>query len=160
MARKNLTVASPEYEAMVKEVVKERTDLSGYVDFKVYNIIKSKKDIAKVQKANEIVELALEMEDVVVILIYETAFDMVDDQTKRIWIENAISQVHYDMEKDKVSIGGEPTITVSLGMYHKYKDIIIQKLELAALTLQQIEDEEKRRKEEEKALKKSKKKNK
>lgn len=160
MARKNLTVASPEYEAMVKEVVKERTDLSGYVDFKVYNIIKSKKDIAKVQKANEIVELALEMEDVVVILIYETAFDLVDDQTKRIWIENAISQVHYDMEKDKVSIGGEPTITVSLGMYHKYKDIIIQKLELAALTLQQIEDEEKRRKEEEKALKKSKKKNK
>lgn len=160
MARKNLTVASPEYEAMVKEVVKERTDLSGYVDFKVYNIIKSKKDIAKVQKANEIVELALEMEDVVVILIYETAFDLVDDQTKRIWIENAISQVHYDMEKDKVSIGGEPTITVSLGMYHKYKDIIIQKLELAALTLQQIEDEEKRRKEEEKALKKSKKKTK
>lgn len=160
MARKNLTIASPEYEELVKEVVRERTDLSGYVEFKVFNIKKSKKDVTKVQKANEIVELALDMEDVVVLSIYEDAFDRCDDQTKRLWIENALAPVHYDMEKDKVVIGGEPTITVSLGMYHKYKDIIIQKLELAALTLQQIEDEERKRKEEEKALKKAKKKNK
>lgn len=160
MARKNLTIASPEYEELVKEVVRERTDLNGYVEFKVFNIKKSKKDVTKVQKANEIVELALDMEDVVVLSIYEDAFDRYDDQTKRLWIENALAPVHYDMEKDKVVIGGEPTITVSLGMYHKYKDIIIQKLELAALTLQQIEDEERKRKEEEKALKKAKKKNK
>ena len=160
MARKNLTIASPEYEELVKEVVRERTDLSGYVEFKVFNIKKSKKDVTKVQKANEIVELALDMEDVVVLSIYEDAFDRCDDQTKRLWIENALAPVHYDMEKDKVVIGGEPTITVSLGMYHKYKDIIIQKLELAALTLQQIEDEERKRKEEEKALKKAKKKKK
>ena len=160
MARKNLTIASPEYEELVKEVVRERTDLSGYVEFKVFNIKKSKKDVTKVQKANEIVELALDMEDVVVLSIYEDAFDRCDEQTKRLWIENALAPVHYDMEKDKVVIGGEPTITVSLGMYHKYKDIIIQKLELAALTLQQIEDEERKRKEEEKALKKAKKKNK
>ena len=160
MARKNLTIASPEYEELVKEVVRERTDLSGYVEFKVFNIKKSKKDVTKVQKANEIVELALDMEDVVVLSIYEDAFDRCDDQTKRLWIENALAPVHYDIEKDKVVIGGEPTITVSLGMYHKYKDIIIQKLELAALTLQQIEDEERKRKEEEKALKKAKKKNK
>ena len=160
MARKNLTIASPEYEELVKEVIRERTDLSGYVEFKVFNIKKSKKDVTKVQKANEIVELALDMEDVVVLSIYEDAFDRCDDQTKRLWIENALAPVHYDMEKDKVVIGGEPTITVSLGMYHKYKDIIIQKLELAALTLQQIEDEERKRKEEEKALKKAKKKNK
>lgn len=160
MARKNLTIASPEYEELVKEVVRERTDLSGYVEFKVFNIKKSKKDVTRVQKANEIVELALDMEDVVVLSIYEEAFDRCDDQTKRLWIENALAPVHYDMEKDKVVIGGEPTITVSLGMYYKYKDIIIQKLELAALTLQQIEDEERKRKEEEKALKKAKKKNK
>ena len=160
MARKNLTIASPEYEELVKEVVRERTDLSGYVEFKVFNIKKSKKDVTKVQKANEIVELALDMEDVVVLSIYEDAFDRCDDQTKRLWIENALAPVHYDIEKDKVVIGGEPTITVSLGMYHKYKDIIIQKLELAALTLQQIEDEERKRKEEEKALKNAKKKNK
>ena len=83
---------------------------------------------------------------------------MVDDETKRLWVENALNPVRYDIEKDKVTIGGEPTITVDLGMYHTYKGVIVEKLELAALTLQQIADEEKARKEQEKAAKKSKKK--
>ena len=157
MGRKNLTMASPEYVDLVNKVAK-RKSISNYVDFQVLNLKKSKKEVIKVQKANEIVELALEKEDVVVVSIYEKAFDMVDDQTKELWIENALNPVHYDMEKDKVIIGGEPTITVDLGMYHTYKDVIIQKLELAALTLQQIADAEKEKKAQEKAMKKNKKK--
>lgn len=157
MGRKNLTMASPEYVDLVNKVAK-RKSISNYVDFQVFNLKKSKKEVIKVQKANEIVELALEKEDVVVVSIYEKAFDMVDDQTKELWIENALNPVHYDMEKDKVIIGGEPTITVDLGMYHTYKDVIIQKLELAALTLQQIADAEKEKKAQEKAMKKNKKK--
>ena len=157
MGRKNLTMASPEYVDLVNKVAK-RKSISNYVEFQVLNLKKSKKEVIKVQKANEIVELALEKEDVVVVSIYEKAFDMVDDQTKELWIENALSPVHYDMEKDKVIIGGEPTITVDLGMYHTYKDVIIQKLELAALTLQQIADAEKEKKAQEKAMKKNKKK--
>ena len=155
MGRKNLTMASPEYVDLVNKVAK-RKSISNYVDFQVLNLKKSKKEVIKVQKANEIVELALEKEDVVVVSIYEKAFDMVDDQTKELWIENALNPVHYDMEKDKVIIGGEPTITVDLGMYHTYKDVIIQKLELAALTLQQIADAEKEKKAQEKAMKKNK----
>jgi hypothetical protein len=157
MGRKNLTMASPEYVDLVNKVAK-RKSISNYVEFQVLNLKKSKKEVIKVQKANEIVELALEKEDVVVVSIYEKAFDMVDDQTKELWIENALNPVHYDMEKDKVIIGGEPTITVDLGMYHTYKDVIIQKLELAALTLQQIADAEKEKKAQEKAMKKNKKK--
>lgn len=150
-------MASPEYVDLVNKVAK-RKSISNYVEFQVLNLKKSKKEVIKVQKANEIVELALEKEDVVVVSIYEKAFDMVDDQTKELWIENALNPVHYDMEKDKVIIGGEPTITVDLGMYHTYKDVIIQKLELAALTLQQIADAEKEKKAQEKAMKKNKKK--
>ena len=157
MGRKNLTMASPEYVDLVNKVAK-RKSISNYVEFQVLILKKSKKEVIKVQKANEIVELALEKEDVVVVSIYEKAFDMVDDQTKELWIENALNPVHYDMEKDKVIIGGEPTITVDLGMYHTYKDVIIQKLELAALTLQQIADAEKEKKAQEKAMKKNKKK--
>jgi hypothetical protein len=157
MGRKNLTMASPEYVDLVNKVAK-RKSISNYVEFQVLNLKKSKKEVIKVQKANEIVELALEKEDVVVVSIYEKAFDMVDDQTKELWIENALNPVQYDMEKDKVIIGGEPTITVDLGMYHTYKDVIIQKLELAALTLQQIADAEKEKKAQEKAMKKNKKK--
>jgi hypothetical protein len=43
-------------------------------------------------------------------------------------------------------------------MYHTYKGVIVEKLELAALTLQQIADEEKAKKEQEKAVRKAKKK--
>lgn len=157
MGKKNLTVASPEYVDLVRKVA-SRKSIGNYVEFEVYNLKRSKKDVIKVQKANEIVELALEKEDVIVVSIYETAFDRVDEQTKELWIENALNQVHYDIEKDKVTIGGEPTITVDLGMYRAYKDVIIQKLELAALTLQQIQDEEKEKKAQEKAAKKAKKK--
>lgn len=157
MARKNLAQASPEYVELVKSVAKSKSNLS-YIDFQVYNLLRSKKDVIKVQKANELVELALEKEDLIVVSIYEKAFDMVDDETKRLWVENALNPVRYDIEKDKVTIGGEPTITVDLGMYHTYKGVIVEKLELAALTLQQIADEEKARKEQEKAAKKSKKK--
>ena len=140
---KTLTNARGEYVDLVNEVVRTRTTLSGTVKFQVYNLLKSKKEVIKIQKASEVFELATDSEDVVIVFIYETAFDKVDRQTAEIWIENALSQVKYDYDKAKVTIGGEPTISVPLGMYHHYKDIIIQKLELAALTLQQIADEEK-----------------
>ena len=154
---KSLTQASPEYVDLVKEVVATKSNLN-YIEFQVYNIKKSKKDVIKVQKANELIELALDKEDLVVVSLYERAFDLVDDQTKRLWIENAINAVRYDMEKEKVVIDAGPTINVGLGMYHTYGDIIIQKLELAALTLQQIEDQDKEKKAQEKAAKKGKKK--
>jgi hypothetical protein len=154
---KSLTQASPEYVDLVKEVVATKSNLN-YIEFQVYNIKKSKKDVIKVQKANELVELALDKEDLVVVSLYERAFDLVDDQTKRLWIENAINAVRYDMEKEKVVIDAGPTINVGLGMYHAYGDVIIQKLELAALTLQQIEDQDKEKKAQEKAAKKTKKK--
>lgn len=154
---KSLTQASPEYVDLVKEVVATKSNLN-YIEFQVYNIKKSKKDVIKVQKANELVELALDKEDLVVVSLYERAFDLVDDQTKRLWIENAINAVRYDMEKEKVVIDAGPTINVGLGMYHTYGDVIIQKLELAALTLQQIEDQDKEKKAQEKAAKKAKKK--
>lgn len=154
---KSLTQASPEYVDLVKEVVATKSNLN-YIEFQVYNIKKSKKDVIKVQKANELVELALDKEDLVVISLYERAFDLVDDQTKRLWIENAINAVRYDMEKEKVVIDAGPTINVGIGMYHAYGDVIIQKLELAALTLQQIEEQDKEKKAQEKAAKKTKKK--
>ena len=63
----------------------------------------------------------------------------------------------YDSEKDKLVIGGEPTITVPLGMYHKYEKLAVDMAELEQLTLQQIRDEEAEEKERQKELKKAKK---
>ena len=57
---------------------------------------------------------------------------------------------YYDSEKEKIIIN-KPELSLSLGMYHKYKEVAPQKLELAYYTLQQIEE----RKKEEKAAKKA-----
>ena len=152
---KKLTIASPEYVKLVNEVASTKA-IGNFVEFQVYNIRRSKKEVIKVQKASELVELALEKEDVVVISIYEEAFDLQTDEVKRLWIENAINQVRYDSEKDKFIIGDEPTIVVDLGMYRKYGDTLIKTLELQALTLQQIADAEKQKKADEKAARKAK----
>ena len=74
---------------LVKTVAKSKSNLS-YIDFQVYNLLRSKKDVIKVQKANELVELALEKEDLIVVSIYEKAFDMYnetkDDEDKELSI--------------------------------------------------------------------------
>ena len=48
-------------------------------------------------------------------------------------------------------------MSLGLGMYHKYKEVAPQKLELAYYTLQQIEERKKEEKAAKKALKEAKK---
>ena len=55
---KTLTNARGEYVDLVNEVVRTRTTLSGTVKFQVYNLLKSKKEVIKIQKASEVFELA------------------------------------------------------------------------------------------------------
>ncbi len=154
---KTLSVASEEYVKLVNEVVAETgLDRMG-VDFQVYNLLKTKNEVVRVQKANEIAEILTNREDLVIVAIYEKAFDKVDVKAQRIWLESALAKVSYDSEKDKLVIGGEPTLTIPLGMYHKYDKLAVDMAELEQLTLQQIRDEEAEEKEKQKELKKSKK---
>lgn len=150
---KTLSSASEEYVKLLKEAVAETgLDRMG-VDFQAFNLIRTKNQVVKVMKANEIAELLTNREDLVIVGIYEKAFDLVDEATKRLWLESALSQVSYDSEKDKIVIGGEPTITVTLGFYHKYNEKAVELAELEQLTLQQIRDQEKEEKERKKAEK-------
>lgn len=154
---KTLSEASEEYVKLVEEAVAETgLDRMG-VDFQVYNLLKTKNEVVRIQKANEIAEILTNREDLVIVAIYEKAFDKVDEKAKRLWIEAALAKVSYDTEKDKLVIGGEPTITIPLGMYHKYEKLAVDMAELEQLTLQQIRDEEEEEKERKKAEKKEKK---
>ena len=154
---KTLSAASEEYVKLVEEAVAETgLDRMG-VDFQVYNLLKTKNEVVRVQKANEIAEILTNREDLVIVAIYEKAFDKVDVKAQRIWLESALAKVSYDSEKDKLVIGGEPTLTIPLGMYHKYDKLAVDMAELEQLTLQQIRDEEAEEKEKQKELKKSKK---
>jgi hypothetical protein len=128
------------------------------VEFQALNAKKAK-EVVKVSKASEITEILSNKESLVIVIVYEDAFDRVDEKTRWMWIRMALDCVSYDPEKDKISLT-TPVVSVPLGFYHKYGNVAVQNAELALLTIQQIQDQEKERKEAEKALKKSKKKNK
>lgn len=118
--------------------------------------LNSKKSYGEVIKANELVTLFTGDSDMVCVAINERLFLELDDQSQNVLIESLLSQIWYDSEKDKIVIT-KPELNVGLGMYHKYKEIAVQKLELAYYTLQQIEDKRKSEKEAKKAAKKNKK---
>lgn len=153
---RKLREASDEYVKLVKQVADE-IGIGRYVEMNVFDMMKSNKEVIKVKKTSEPMEVKLDGEDMIDVYIYEAAFDLVEEKTQRLWIENALCQVAYDLEKSKLIIGKEPSITLPLGMYNKYKDVAVQQLELAALTVQQIKEKEKEAKAAEKAERKKKK---
>lgn len=118
--------------------------------------LNSKKSYGEVVKANELVSLFTGDSDMVCLAINEELFDLLDDASQNVLIEELLSQVSYDSEKEKIVIT-KPELAVNVGMYNKYKDIAVQKILLAYLTLQQIEEQKKKEKEEKKAAKSTKK---
>ena len=156
---RKLREASEEYVTLVKQVADE-IGIGKYIELNVFDMMKSNKDVIKVKKTSEPMEVKLDGEDMIDVYIYEEAFDLVEEKTRRLWIENALCQVAYDSEKGKLIIGKEATITIPLGMYNKYKDLAVKQLELAALTVQQIKEKEKEKKMKEKEERDAKKKQK
>lgn len=119
--------------------------------------VKKCKTYGEVVKGNDLVTLFTGDPDIVCVALYEDLFidqkrgtNRVDEETENYWIESLLSQISYDSEKEKVVIT-KPELNIGRGMYAKYKNIAVQKEELAFLTLQQMADEKKKEKEEKKA---------
>ena len=149
-------MASPDIEKLVQDVATEMGLVQMGVEFQALNTKKAK-EVVKISKASEVTEILSDKENLVVVIVYEEAFDRVEEKDKWMWIRMALDCVSYDMEKDKISLN-TPIVAVPLGYYQKYGNLAVQKAELALLTIQQIQDEEKEKKAAEKALRKSKKK--
>ena len=139
---------------------KVRVLASSYEGLKFITIepirLTSKKAYGEVKKADELVTLFTGDPDMVAVAINEELFLLLDEQSQDVLIDSLLAQISYDDEKEKVVIT-KPELNVGIGMYHKYKDVAVQKAELAYYTLQQIEEkkrEEKRKAKEEKAQKK------
>ena len=119
----------------------ENTTLGSYgLDIEVIRLTKSKKEIGEVLRGSSLVSLFTGKPELIVIALYEEAFERVDEETQDIWIESLISQIGYDDEKDK-SIITKPELNVPLGLYRKYGDLAVKKTELSIITVQQIVNE-------------------
>lgn len=146
---------SEETQNMVMEMASEM-GLENFIIVEAMAVAKSKQ-LIKISKANPTTEFLTKKPDTVCIYIYEDAFIRLSDEQQKLLLRDAMTNINYDAEKDKITIG-VPSITVTTYGRAKYGDNLLNAAETAVLAIQQIADEEKERKEAEKAAKLSKRK--
>lgn len=113
-------------EKKVKNMSIEMGIKSMGINVEACGLKKSKKDIGLVLKGNDMVERLTNDSSLVLVALYEEAFNRVDEQTQDIWIRGLLSQISYDMEKDKILIN-KPELNIGLGMYRKFGSIALEK---------------------------------
>lgn len=138
---KKYSEVSEEIDNLVNEISNELGLFNYGVDFQPICVAKAK-EVCKVVKANELAEHVSQREDLVFVICYEDAFDLVDEKTRYMWLRMAMETVSYDTEKMKINIGG-PTITVPLGFAEKYGNEAIDSAKLSLYTIAQIEERKK-----------------
>ena len=138
---KKYSEVSEEIDNLVNEISNELGLFNYGVDFQPICVAKAK-EVCKVVRANELAEHVSQREDLVFVICYEDAFDLVDEQTRYMWLRMAMETVSYDTEKMKINIGG-PTITVPLGFAEKYGNAAIDSAKLSLYTIAQIEEKKK-----------------
>ena len=142
------------------ELIEEQFSKTGLdtlgINLKVVSITKAK-DMLKVSRTSAVTNFLTQGETDILVTIYEQAFDRLPKDVQEMLVEMTLSNVSYDTEKDKLNIETNPYVQI-FNMRKKYGEVILNNLEMAYLTIQQIEDEEKERKEQEKEAKKNKKK--
>jgi hypothetical protein len=138
---KKYSEVSEEIDNLVNDISNELGLFNYGVDFQPICVAKAK-EVCKVVKANELAEHVSQREDLVFVICYEDAFDLVDEKTRYMWLRMAMETVSYDTEKMKINIGG-PTINVPLGFAEKYGNEAIDSAKLSLYTIAQIEERKK-----------------
>ena len=132
----------------------ERDGLSNYgIGLKVLSLTKAR-DVVKIARASATTNYLTSNKVDLTLFVYEEAFDRLTPNAQKMIIEMVLSNVSYDIEKDKLIVETNPFQQV-FQMYKKYGEDFMNNLELSYMIIKQIEDEKK----EEKELNKNKKQN-
>lgn len=130
------------------------TGMHNYINLLVFGVSKAR-EVIKVSKANPLAEKVGNCPDSVVCIVYEEAFDRLDDEMRKMLVDDAFANVAYDSEKDKIIVGA-PQITVTVSGRKTFGDALINAAESAVYAIQQIEEEKRLAKEAEREAKKKK----
>lgn len=157
------TKASDEIQNLVDEIAAELGLSQMGIKFDALCVGKAK-DVVTVQKANATAEYYSDKEDLVLVIVFEEAFDKLGSaedaqKSKYLWVRMALDTVSMN-DKGSVEIDSKTNITIPIGFYDKFKGAAIDAALLGKYTIAQIEDERKAKKEAAKAEKAAKKKNK
>ena len=120
------------------------------VNLRVVSTTKAR-EVLKVGKESAKTEWLTKENDLCTLIIYEEAFDRLNDEAKERLMEGVLSNVGYDSEKGKIVLDNSRYGEI-LRMRQKYKNYV-DLVEAAELCIEQIADEERERKEAEKEAK-------
>lgn len=136
------------------ESVFKSTGLESYgIKLKVMSTVKGS-TVVKVSRASAVTEYLTREEDIIQLIIYESAFDRLNDEEKKMILEGAFSNVMYDSEKDKLNVDSSQYGEV-INMRKKYGEKYMDLIESSLILIEQIEEEKKEQKAAEKAAKKA-----
>lgn len=136
----NFGEVSDDVRVVLDEVV-EQTNLENFMNIYYYAVSKQK-GVIKVSKLNPIGEAVSKKPGTIVITVAEEIFERLDPNQQKMLVEDAINQISYDDEKDKISIEA-PAITMTVGGWRKYGAELANAYEMSLLTAQQLEEEKK-----------------
>lgn len=136
----NFGEVSDDVRVVLDEVV-EQTNLENFMNIYYYAVPKQK-GVIKVSKLNPIGEAVSKKPGTVVITVAEEIFERLDPNQQKMLVEDAINQISYDDEKDKIGIEA-PAITMTVGGWRKYGAELANAYEMSLLTAQQLEEEKK-----------------
>lgn len=137
--------SSDEVVAIAREMFKETGLLNYGLTLKIMSVPKAK-EILKVTKASPATEFLTNNEGIIQLFVFEKAFERLDENSQKMLLDMTFSNVWYDTDKDKLNIDTTPNAAI-IRMRQKYGNDILDKVELALVTMQQIEEEEKEAKE-------------
>lgn len=137
--------SSDEVVAIAREMFKETGLLNYGLTLKIMSVPKAK-EVLKVTKASPATEFLTNNEGIIQLFVFEKAFERLDENSQKMLLDMAFSNVWYDTDKDKLNIDTTPNAAI-IRMRQKYGNDILDKVELALVTMQQIEEEEKEAKE-------------
>ena len=127
---------------------------------KVISTNKSKQ-VLKLSKASKTVEYLLREEDMIMLTVYENAWNQLSPLDQRLLLKGAFSIISYDCERERLNIDNRQYQDL-FNMRHtkdangnEFLDKYDNALEKAAFIIESIEAEEKQKKEEEKEAKRA-----
>lgn len=144
---------SEDVKEVLDEVI-EKTSLEQFMNIYYYAVPKQK-GVVKVVKLSPVAEAVSKKPSTVVITVAEEIFERLAPNQQRMLAEDAINQILFDDEKDKITIEA-PAITMTVGGWRKYGAELANAYELSLLTAQQLEEEKKEAKAAEAEAKKAK----
>lgn len=131
---------SEDLKQLVEEAVAKTNLESIGVRVEPIRLNKSKGVFGEVIKGNDLLKLFTNGDDVVAIALFEDVFDRLEISMQKLLIESLVSQISYDLEKDKLVIT-KPELNIPRGMYQNYGTEIVNAHEIALLEIMSINEE-------------------